>query len=432
MKRVLMGIFFCLPFLFALNVQAQRPLREIVTYEEFESLSKDTAARIPDIQNLWQWNEVTGGNASISGGLLRGILHWLYLELQHSTPQEIRSRPVPPSTKFLLQFKSDRDLVIEDEKIRQLTEDLPEFKKWDLQKRSVNHASFEMGGLTLEKSTLNPKQLSDPSNGIKDYYNGNLVFAKPNASEFKTSPFRNNSRTLLALRYLRMIANLPELTPTEESWNRIRQIAHLEMGTLKPKTFRLERALMNLYEATGDVESTMELLSKANLQKLLSAHGYLAQAPSVNSSRSIQDIVLRIVEGNQSWNDRYILRQWLETPEAINNSEMLIPLFKTNPDERPHLVADLTDALGKPQWARAKISSNLLSWLLKSDSEWVYGETLRGLLIEPAWARHFTFQNFLKGNSNPKLKAKLFGVYLNSNFELSEMTSIKSCRKIFN
>ncbi len=264
------------------------PLSAIVTYPQFETLLKDSARRVPELRPLWTWNAPEAQPAHAGGGAIRGLVHWLYRELQRHTPREILALHVPPIGELLLQLESDLDIFTRDNLIDELREDRPEYAKWDILPDSFYAASVASGGTTLEKLKVNPVEIVDPLGGLRHYYDGKLVFHVTPDSDMRGSDIvRDNSRLAQALRFLRIGVNLPELALDKDSMKFIRSIAELEGPLLrrsKGTDYWIEKAVKKLWVATGrDRERTLAILRDANLHDLLESKGYdlsLGRPPS--------------------------------------------------------------------------------------------------------------------------------------------------------
>jgi hypothetical protein len=277
----------------AASSQAIRPPSQIVSYDEYADLLRSSASRIPDLQDLWTWQKQNRRTVYVGGGLVRGLIHWVTLQLQTHTPAEIRALPVPSTQNLLIQEGSDLDLIGKDQDIKKLKKDLPRFYDsiWDRVPEKFRELSIRAGGATIEKTALNPSKIDDPLDGLKDAYEGRLTFRWVSDRDAYYVP-RNfptaNNRTVVALRYLRMTQDLPELQSDPTALEHIRQIASLEgkrlvqtwssKGGLKEPTverYFLLKALRKLYDSThGDLAKTAQILKDANLLHVVAKAGY--------------------------------------------------------------------------------------------------------------------------------------------------------------
>jgi hypothetical protein len=275
--RKLLTIFVTLT-LVASSLQA-KPLRELVSYPELETLVKASVAKVPDLQPLWTWAKPGVQPAYVGGGALRGLLHWLRRQLQTKGPAEVLALDVPPMTSLVLQPQSDLDLFTRDNLVEELKEDRPQYAAWDILNESFCKASLEAGGPALEKLRVSPTEIVDPAGGLRDYYEGTLKFlVTPDSGLRENKILRFNSRLAQALRFLRMLEDLPELEADPKALSFIRGIYALEgpVLTRHPSTdYWIEKGLKKLFTATGKKRKrTLAILERANLLGILEQKGY--------------------------------------------------------------------------------------------------------------------------------------------------------------
>ena len=219
------GKRFCILFLLALifsPLARARSLEHVVTYAEFEALVREKVAQVPELTPLW--SELSQHSAKptqvyFGGGALRGLLHRLHADLMRGGLAYARAQPVPPIETLLIQRDSDRDLLAPDEVAAQL-KDFSDFHDWDILKRSFYAQSVHDRGLSFDRVYANPWRVLDDLRGLREFYQGQLVFLPKTATDFRLT---GNSSTALALRFLRVAKDFEgEVEVSEASWRHLK------------------------------------------------------------------------------------------------------------------------------------------------------------------------------------------------------------------
>lgn len=261
------------------DARSSRPLTDILTYRDFTDLVKESTSKIPELQEIWKWQRKTGAYVYFGGGCLRGLLHWLYIQLQNHTIEEVRSMRVPHMDDLQLQKGSDLDLFAPDDLIDTIKHDLPRYKDWDIISDTSHSDNLILGGPTLEKIRVNPNYFDDPLEGLRDYYEGRLVFHMTSERKFRKLYWvakKGNTKTTEALRFIRFTYDLPELRADSDSISLIRQIAEIETPIITEKNSKwISKALLKAHNSTGNnLVRTLKALRKYNLLSLLGYHGF--------------------------------------------------------------------------------------------------------------------------------------------------------------
>ncbi|MGZ3774531.1 MAG: hypothetical protein ACXVCY_12380 [Pseudobdellovibrionaceae bacterium] len=258
-----------------------KPLKELVTYSEFVDLLKDSVSRIPDLQEYWKWQKKGNYPVFVGGGVIRGLMHWLYIQLQTNDIATIKKMKIPTIDELQLQEGSDVDLFAPDNLIEKMEKQLPQYAEWDILPDSFYVNNIKLGGPTIEKFRVNPDVLEDPLDGVKHYYDGRLVFYWTPENIFRKLYWvakRGNTKTTEALRFVRFLYNLPELSSDSQSIELISTISTLEIPLItksQDNNWWLKKGLNKLFWATkSDLVETLDALRQFKLLRVLSYHQY--------------------------------------------------------------------------------------------------------------------------------------------------------------
>ncbi|MBC7386744.1 MAG: hypothetical protein H7301_11370 [Cryobacterium sp.] len=265
-KNVLIGLLL----IYTCSAHATE-LPAVIRYEDFKTLVRLKVSELSELRLLWrQSSDTRFREVYLSGGTLRGILHWLRKNLETKSLEDVKHLPVPTIEKLLRIAWSDRDLVAPASLHKAITS--AGVVGWDILTQSFQDESTEAGGPGLDKVQVNPWEIKDPLNGLQDYYNGNLRYW-PTTGSINGLELEGNSHTALALRYLRELVDLPELVPDEKSMLTIRKIALNEEPPLG--SYWINKSLHKLYLATNEsLVETVKILRDANLLSFLSERNY--------------------------------------------------------------------------------------------------------------------------------------------------------------
>ena len=253
---------------------------EMMTFTEWQTLVKEGVARVPELKPLWKTREENPNRTELhdvylGGGIFRGLVHWYHQQLQNHTVEQVRHMSVPGITTLLIQKDADFDLYAPKSLEGFLTKLLapPGCDCWDILPVEFAAASARAGGTTLEKTRVNPEEIVDPLGGLEDYYHGKLVFKLATDEDMQATAetLKDNSRTALALRFIRFTNDLPELTPTPESLNAVHKSPELDerLHPLSPRNYWISKALGKLHgkSATKIVDSLITLKQHGLLTK---------------------------------------------------------------------------------------------------------------------------------------------------------------------
>ncbi len=351
------------------------PLSKIITYQQWTSLLMRHVGKIPELVPYWQWAQQTGSDIYYGGGTLRGLKHWLYVQLQHHHYNVVWNIQTPSIHQLQLQEGSDIDLWAPDELIQRLKTELPMYANWDILGDSFHRGNVKLGGPTLEKIRINPWKHDDPLNGLAHYYEGKLVFHWTPELEFRESFWvdkRGNSRTTEALRYVRFLYNLPELSLDEESKQNIHNIISNEADILyrsETTDYWIKKSLKKLLIATGyNMVETVDALREMRLLQIMGRYQY-----NFEFKASLPDYVGALVNrgfslGELKWVQRMFPPQTVE--ECIRFMNSILYRVQTAEEflilAKPHITNPSNEYL---QEINIWILNNLGKFLIFSPSQ---------------------------------------------------------------
>ncbi len=242
--------------------------KESLNYPDYQSIVKNIVSRIPELQPVWELNKSKKGKQQyyICGGVLRGVLNWINIQLKSSSKDEVTKLKVPSLLDLLIVKKTDIDLVVPNDTDKtQFTKSLPSHQiSWDLLSYKRFEEMHESGSSSIENVMVNPNSIIEPTKGLLLFYQNRLELQMPTYSEFYKHPFIEYSTwsaTVKILRYLRLKNDLPYLQTTESDKLYLKNFTKKEILFLNQfpgsKSW-FQKALYKLY-----------LSNKGNLKKTL-------------------------------------------------------------------------------------------------------------------------------------------------------------------
>ncbi len=257
-----------------------------ISVAEFKMLLRQYVHQIPDLQQLWSnVNSQQTRPVYLSGGVLRGAIHYLKRDIDHHGIDQAQRASSRSAQNLLLQQWSDMDLVAPKNWREWVQSHLRQ--SWDVLSTDFMEDSTLVGGATLEKVKVSPWEVVDPDNALRDYLAGRLVFLP--GSYTNHGEIFGNTRLAQALRFLRLSVNLPEAEITQESWRSLRQVSDQEWNSIRrgqEADYWVTKAVKKLYHAVNqDADQLIVLLHKANLLTLL-AHHHFSLTPDEPLSRA--------------------------------------------------------------------------------------------------------------------------------------------------
>lgn len=265
--------------------RVERPLRNLISFNDFQSLLKFNAARVPDLKPIWEASNQIGHRVYWAGGTVRGFLRWHYLQLQKYSAEEIRTMPMPSLSKMQLLGGIDIDLVGPDSDFEETRRQLRQIGDLDYISERTYQQLVEVGGPTIEKLIINPNEIRDPKSGLRHYYDGFLVFESVPDEIFRKLHIVENedyTKTTEALRYIRFLHNMPETRADEASVARIRKIAETEKDFIRREDrwdFIMTAVKKLFLSLHGDVARSISELEKFNLLVMLANAGFVGPTP---------------------------------------------------------------------------------------------------------------------------------------------------------
>ena len=272
----------------------QRPLKDILPYREFEQLVMHSLRRIPELSPLWDWVQIAGEEKRVffGGGRLRALLHWLFYELQTSSVEDIKSRPIPSLKSLSLLGAVDVDIRVPESLFPVIENKLDSISKsgflLDLLEEEKLDLLSLFGGNGLHYVYMNPFFLKDPFGGLKDFYKQKLLFKKPSSQPQEGySPAGVGLQKMRELlRFIKISLELPYLKTdpqilkktksvqkafqeTERFFERFFFEEHVYWWSYATKS--LSATVSKLYKASqGDIAGTLLVLKNYGLLKTLS------------------------------------------------------------------------------------------------------------------------------------------------------------------
>lgn len=248
------------------------PLGNRPSLDQVKELAMYNVRRIPELSKLWMWLDHEGrSDIYWTGSSARGFIRWHYKQLETHSIEDLKQMPPPPLKKFLPVAGYDIDLVgpvADSDKILSL---LPDGFEIDIIGEETYQKLVELGGPTIGKIIINPFRIQDPLKGLDHYHQGTLVYKSVPEKIFRNLPIIQTddySKTEMALRFIRLSYDLPELHVDPASVELIRQIASAEKNwkwTSKRKNhvaIVLEKILI---ANNGDIVDFIKILARYNL-----------------------------------------------------------------------------------------------------------------------------------------------------------------------
>jgi len=240
---------------------------KIKSFQEFQALLIDVVKNSREIQSLQETAQPLGVQIKLGGGALRGILSWITEQLKDHTPDQIRSLPIPSIRSLLLNPHSDLDLYVEDHK-KNLVKTLPAFKDWEIIEAQDFQESVKAGGCTLDKVLVGFDKIEDPLGGLMSFYKGELDYQSVDPEIIRSTYWfksQSNSETAMALRFLRVMQDFPELTVSDKVLAKIKSVAELDTPQLKEENrYWVSKALIK-FSASSFYDSVSSLVILKNL-----------------------------------------------------------------------------------------------------------------------------------------------------------------------
>lgn len=312
-----------------------RPLKELLTYEEWEALVLLKVSEIPELRAVWYFRTQKKVSVDFEGGRLRGLLKWLHIQLQDHSLAEVEQM-LPPSIEGLpLQGNSDKDLVAYEQNLGRLFDDHPQYyEDWDILEPAFFDASIAAGGTTLEKILVNPDEITDPTQGLRHYYEGRLVFLwAESPQDITNAHLEDNSRTALALRYARFMVEFPELVPDEQSVELIRSIPKNELPGIDGENYWLTKALRKLYVSTNfDTNTFFTVLNYLGLFEHVSKLGIRIGESEHKQFKLVAD---KLVGDRKHW------QQMIESGVSMKEIRVLLAMMARTPQQWVEVLMSL-------------------------------------------------------------------------------------------
>jgi hypothetical protein len=239
---------------------ACRPACNFCSFTQFETLVRDKVAGIPDLRELWAWQASTGRDVRLGGGKLRGLLHWITVQLQTHAPEAVRRMPSPSLAALSLSPGVDTDLFASADVGGELAKALPKYDKLDALAEEFQKQAVRCGGLTLDKISVSPERVDDPCGALRDFYDGRLHFHAIDAVEFREAsrPDKDGklggiTRASQVFRLLRCACDLPETQIPRETLAMLPQLAaqDAERTIGRSEEVMTVAAMQKLYASSG-------------------------------------------------------------------------------------------------------------------------------------------------------------------------------------
>ncbi|MBL7544721.1 MAG: hypothetical protein JNL11_12970 [Bdellovibrionaceae bacterium] len=200
--------------------------------EQISDLLRYNAARVPEFQRLWAWLNSEGRtDIAWTGSSSRGFIRWNLDQLKTHSIEEVKQLTMPPLVDFLPRGGNDIEFVSVPEDKDKIISLLPKEYEIDV----VNNETFKKliakGGATISNITIHPAMITDPWNGLHDYMNGTLGFKSIDEKIFRNMEIiikGDYSKTISALRFIRLTYDIPDLKPSPAAIAAIRDIAKYE------------------------------------------------------------------------------------------------------------------------------------------------------------------------------------------------------------
>ncbi|WP_413557105.1 hypothetical protein [Bdellovibrio sp. HCB209] len=264
---------------------ASRAWREQVTESDFRELLALKSKELPEMSQLWEHlekNPEARGQVFLAGGILRGLMNWLDLELQKHPLSEVRKIP-PPRIHSLIIEGADKDIFILGDLKK---ETLPHTYSywWDVLEREILQEVVKTGGAKLDKMGVNPYGVSDPVNALQDFLKGRIEFVNVNEALFakfrgESEKIVHNTKMALVLRHLRFLIAMEGVEIKASDLKSLSVVLKDEEALLKDRVGSrhfIEKALQKLIaqSRTSNV-NYLSVLRDAGALGILNRNGFL-------------------------------------------------------------------------------------------------------------------------------------------------------------
>ncbi len=270
---------------------------------EFEDVLKYNAARIPEFQAFWRWQESEGRqDIGWTGSSSRGFIRWNMDQLKKYTPEQVKQLPLPPLGEFLPRGGNDIEFVSAPENKEKIISLLPKEYEIDVVNDKVFAELIQKGGPKISNITIHPKVITDPWKGLNDYRSGTLGFISVDEKIFRQLPIIINgdySKTEMAMRYIRLTYDIPDLKPTPEALAAIRDIHNYETNwnwNLKRRDHGVMITEKMLKTFKGNLDQMLKSLVDYKLLGILAAGGIPIPVENKSLSSYILDGSISILD----------------------------------------------------------------------------------------------------------------------------------------
>ncbi|MFL5812604.1 MAG: hypothetical protein ACJ763_03430 [Bdellovibrionia bacterium] len=416
--RCLRQVFLCtvlLPLLLLLaSAGADCAPVKNATYEEFQSLVRESVAKVPDLNLLWRWQVKGDEPVYFGGGGLRGLLRWLEYQLRNKSVAQVRALRVP-NVDQLISVWADKDIYHDRVDANWFKSNFPAYGDWDVLTRTFYDASIEAGGPGIEKIRVSPTHIDDPLGGLAAFYQGKLNFVDAPEEVFQkfrgasAIQLKDNYKSALVLRALRFSRDLPSVTLDDETLRAMKAAVKSEENLIKANNYWLQKSLYKLYLSTGENrKKTIQALDSVGLTKTLARNGYYLNRPnadgwrhylfleprvkgltiddltrfklSVNSIAEIAAAMEKMLRGAKAEDVDAILDPVVRspTPEYLLNIAF-IRKSKTSALKRSKVAGCIIDALAKDVIIDGRYSARNLTIVAAGAGWYLYEKAIQGL-----------------------------------------------------
>lgn len=248
----------------------------------FKTALQEHVRNIPELKKFWlrSAEELKGQRIYLEGGLVRGLIHYLYRHVQNSGHIRDLTRIRTPSLEELsLQEWSDYDVVAPDgmeEEVLKILQTHTKHRHWDVLSHRFLEDSADVGGATIEKVLVSPWRIEDPYQAIEAYLDSRLEFVPKKFASL--GQVKGNSKLALALRFLRMANNLPEAKISDDSYVHLSALVDEEwdgLGRSQDHKYWIKKAFIKyIHSCEKKLNCVLEGLYLHGLLRALAHHGY--------------------------------------------------------------------------------------------------------------------------------------------------------------
>ena len=255
-------------------------IKKFKSEQEFKDTLISIIKRIPDMKEVWEASEKYHLQLKIGGGVVRGAIRWMVESLGQVSVSELGRLTPPKSTELLLNPKADRDLFAPKSKLAGAMV-LSALKTWEISDDTAFQESISAGGGALDKVRVGVDGVDDPLGALGALFSGELKYVIKSDEELKKTFWfkeRNNTKTAMALRFIRVTLDFPELVISKEVQDYFRSVALSEniSNQKNSQEFHwIQKALKKIFEASfDDSVTTVTQLKKYGFLKPLAQAGY--------------------------------------------------------------------------------------------------------------------------------------------------------------